>query len=612
MHLRQLTLKLFAAIFVMVLLASVLLAYWAWHRHFQQLENQVTQLITYARPQLLRQEGTRWVLNTEAVDRLSSSLPELSSGVITLGGVGEGYRFGPAAAEMLCADEATLLSGCLRLEGEWTLHGGQRFYYSVQLNQRAAMLSMLTGLGAMLGIWLLAGLVLYRYAASWFLTPLDRILDQLPKIGTGRAKFHTLVSARSGLAPLTQALSELDAMLQERQLNDERLQVRLRKALLARSEFMANASHEIRTPINSIIGFVDCLKLERDALHGTAQEHLDHIANASEALVRIVDDVLDFSKLDAGKMTLESITFPLAEFIERTVDGYSGKASGNGVRLITQLDPALPSHVIGDENRLGQILGNLISNAVKFSPDGQVRVSAGVERRPGRSVELSLSVVDTGVGIEEKALAAIFDPYAQADTSTTRRFGGSGLGLAICKQLADLMDARLTVQSKPGRGSTFTLQVPLMVAKPPSGEAVAPSLDDESALGHLKVMVVEDNHSNQALMRAYLSKLGVEDPILCNNGQEAVDASDVSRMDVILMDCQMPVMDGFTASGLIRRGISREALIVAITANVTSQDRALCEQAGMDLFLTKPLTLDALKAALGKGLAARGRAMVTS
>ncbi|WP_028117583.1 ATP-binding protein [Ferrimonas senticii] len=656
MRTRRLTIKLFAAITVVFSVLVALLLYWNIQDQLVHQQILAKQLLADRAAGLIVQADEP-ALNDDAIKQLLSQHPNVTYGVFTLGGFKNAYRYQADASASGCTPPYPQmpydpLNGCLISDGSVTV-GKAQLYYSLSYDVSATQQAVLMRLAVIVGLLFCGFIGIYFYAGSLFIRPLSLILSRLDEIGTGEAKFAQPLTLNSELRELAEALQQTDQKLKQNHEQDEQLNARLRKALLARSEFMANASHEIRTPINAIIGFVDVMTGEDEDYPDEVKVNLNQIAEASYALLKIVDEVLDFSKLDSSNMKLEQRDFALQESFSKRVAGFSGQAQANGVQLSTEIDERLPQYVKGDEGRIGQIINNLLSNAIKFSANGKVtaRLILTDQHRDGSTVRLE--VEDTGIGIATNALGSIFDAYSQADTSVTRQYGGTGLGLAICKKLADLMEAKLSVTSRLGQGSCFSLELPLGVGAPPkpkapparvqqapklrkihitaaaqntpvqpastmptpeqqlaaiiAGESAPPTAAQQPAtppatapaanlpLSNMAVMLVEDNKSNIAVMKVFLNKLGAGDATICENGKEAVDACEEKIYELILMDCQMPVMDGFTATKMIREGPSKSAAIIAVTANVTAQDEQMCRDAGMDEFLTKPLTLGALK-----------------
>jgi len=372
----------------------------------------------------------------------------------------------------------------------------------------------------------------------------------------------------------------------------ERLRAQAEQASHAKSRFLANMSHEIRTPMNGVIGMTDLLK--SGGLSSEQAQTVDVIQRSGQALLRVIDDILDFSKVEAGMVTIESVSFEVRPVIAAVIDLLLPGASQKNVRLTATTGPDVPRYLRGDPLRLRQVLLNILGNALKFTEHGGVtlEVDAGA---PGR---LRVEVTDSGVGIEPARLGAMFTSFTQADASTTRRFGGTGLGLAISRGLVEAMGGGIEVTSVVGRGSCFTIDLPLVPGLPPADIEPA-SVDRGPVHRMLQVLVAEDNEINQRVVRAMLRRQGHRCDIV-TNGQQAIDAVMRQSYDLVLMDCHMPELDGRDATRLIRKlpGPKARVPVVALTASALEEDLALCLKAGMDAVLTKPLTMGALAALL--------------
>jgi len=429
------------------------------------------------------------------------------------------------------------------------------------------------------------------------------------------------------------AEKKLQEYAQELERKNEELESALttaREATQLKSRFLANMSHEIRTPMNGVLGMTDFLLAT--ALNPEQQEYAESIKRSADALLRLINDILDLSKIEAGKLRLDRTPFYLPASIEETASLFALEARTKGLEFVSSIPPNLPEIAVGDPGRLRQVLTNLLGNAVKFTETGRIGVAAELIRDSGDAITARFTVHDTGPGIAREHQQRLFESFTQGDGSSTRKYGGTGLGLAISKQLVELLGGDIGLVSEPGSGSRFWFtakfdkagaadvpaeprpkpvvpagaaiqpkQVPVVATPPPPAPrppapAKAPVLG-----GNYRILLAEDNEINQRITLRLLQKIGIAADAVVN-GAEAVDALEKRRYDLVFMDCMMPCVDGFEATAIIRskEGSSRHTPICALTANAMEGDRERCLAAGMDDYVSKPVALEKLQKAVNR------------
>ncbi len=407
------------------------------------------------------------------------------------------------------------------------------------------------------------------------------------------------------VAERTRALQQGNARLAQTVTDLAKAKAVAEAASQAKSRFLANMSHEIRTPMHGVLGM--CQLLSSGPLSGEQRSIAATIERSGRHLLGIIDDVLDISKIEAGRFHVVTETFDLWQALRETADLFRERASEKGLPIVCTLAPSLPRWVEGDALRFRQVVGNLLSNAIKFTTAGRVALTVDVVEAPGDAVLVRTIVRDTGIGMTADEIGRLFEPFVQADDTTTRRYGGTGLGLAISRHLARSMGGDITVASESGQGATFLFTARLARGRPAEADeqgrvsaATAPS--GAPARFDAAVLVAEDNPVNQQLVVAFLAKLGGR-ARLVRDGRQAIEITRTERFDLLLIDCHMPVLDGFDATLAIRARTDVAATpadvpIVAVTASAMAEDRNRCFSVGMNDILTKPFTAEALSAVL--------------
>jgi signal transduction histidine kinase/FixJ family two-component response regulator/HPt (histidine-containing phosphotransfer) domain-containing protein len=364
---------------------------------------------------------------------------------------------------------------------------------------------------------------------------------------------------------------------------------KVKESAQIKERFLANMSHEIRTPLNAILGFINLL--QKKPLDPESADYVDTIRKSSENLLSIVNDILDLSKIESQMMRIESAPFSMRGLAHSVQNMFIPKSKEKNIQLITEIDASLPDILEGDATKLTQILVNLIGNAIKFTPGGKITVKITNEGTEGNTISTGITISDTGIGIDKDKLDHIFERFRQAEDSVNRHYGGTGLGLTIVNELVILQNGTIRVESQPGRGTTFIVMIPYLITADASNIIYEPGSSETLAaadFASIKLLVAEDNEINQKLIR-HLFKNWKLDFDMAANGQEAVDALKKQHYDMVLMDIQMPEMDGYTAAQVIREDLKLDIPIIAMTAHAFAGEREKCISYGMNDYISKPI-----------------------
>ena len=488
--------------------------------------------------------------------------------------------------------------------------GSAKINYSDQFYQRLRFhgdLALIFSILFLLVILLIVFLFMER-----LLNPLKALTGHLLKIDTDvEYKLPPLTGEKS--EEITLVKNALDSLLSQLQQQREELELRVDKrteelneamkraetANKAKGEFLANMSHEIRTPLSAIIGLTELLSNERNS--PKIKAYIQTMRSVSTSLLGIINDILDFSKIEAGKLELENRPFNLVQVLNDQISVFRESAKQKNIDLRLSISSDTPTNLNGDALRLGQVLSNLISNALKFTEQGEVTITTELVKEKGSDVWIKFIVTDSGIGISKEHIDTLFDSFTQADSSTSRKYGGSGLGLAISHSLVELMSGSFTVDSLPNEGSSFAFTAKFILEE---AALLQPALETEQKrdLNDISILLVDDNLINQKIMAKLLEAEGF-DISLASSGRQAIDMIENQTFDIVLMDMQMPELSGIDTTKILREEMGMTDLpIIALTANVMKEDMDMCFSVGMNDFLSKPIDAENVKKVIFKWL----------
>lgn len=442
---------------------------------------------------------------------------------------------------------------------------------------------------------------IYRYLPKpWKKEEMQQTLEQALEVYKLRQDKNILISelresnevledkVKHRTATLTETNERLIAEIEERKKIEKALQIAketAEEASKAKEIFLSTMSHEIRTPLNAIIGLT--YLLQHSTLNTEQQENVQTLQFSSKTLLALINDILDFSKINAGKVEFEKIDFDWQALLKSTVKTFENQADTKKIDLLVELESDLPEVIVGDQVRLGQILNNLIGNSIKFTHVGNVKATVKLLEENDQETILQFCVSDTGIGIAKNKKDLIFENFSQASQDTSRKYGGTGLGLAITKRLVEHQNGKIWVESELGKGSAFYVVLPFSKSQLKLNELAMESEEIESKdLKNKKILVAEDNKVNRMLVKKFLSSWNAQ-TYFAENGKEAVEKAQAESYDLILMDIQMPEMDGYEASQLLRQA-GNKVPIIALTASTMTSDRGKLQQSGMNDFIVKP------------------------